>query len=426
MRANQEHGIAARDRRARTSVRGGSSGACAAEESPIKRLKMRRSPRIRAPARRACTPRALATASSLAATLILTLALAPAAAAKVYFTALFGEGGSGIERAGFDGSGLEALEFQPTGFADGLALDVAAGKMYWTESAAGVIWRANLNGSEAQMVLIDAGREPLGIALDLAHEQMYWTDSQGIKRAKLDGTGTELLTKEPARGFIALDLARQQMFWADWPSSTIRSAPMTAAPLVTTIAKGQPCAFGIALDELHGDVYWLELEVREKPRCEKLPSIARAKLDGSALETVVKRSAGVSFEGGLAVDPIAGKLYWTEAEAHDIRAANLDGSGESILLSTGGDFPIGLAVESADPRPVNTAAPMIEGSGAIGSPLSCNAGSWTGIGPISFGYQWALADGTVIEGATTSSFVAPGELAGAAVRCEVTAADAIE
>ena len=108
------------------------------------------------------------------------------------------------------------------------------------------------------MVLIDAGREPLGIALDLAHEQMYWTDSQGIKRAKLDGTGTELLTKEPARGFIALDLARQQMFWADWPSSTIRSAPMTAAPLVTTIAKGQPCAFGIALDELHGDVYWLE------------------------------------------------------------------------------------------------------------------------------------------------------------------------
>ena len=387
---------------------------------------MRPPPRIRAPTPRACTSRVLAAASSLLAAVILPLALAPAAAAQAYFTAFFAEGGTGIERAGFDGGHLQSLAFQPIGFADGIALDVAAGKMYWTETSAGAIWRANLNGSEAQIIVIEAGREPLGIALDLAHKQMYWTDTEGVKRAKLDGTGTELLAKEPALGFIALDVKTQQMFWADWPSSTIRVAPMTASPLVTTVAKGQPCAFGIAVDEAHREIYWLGLEVREKPKCEKNPAIERAKLDGTAVETIVKRPIGAGFEGGLAVDPVARRIYWTEAEAHDIRAANLDGSGESVLFGTGGDFPIGLAVESADARPVNTAAPSIEGNAAVGSPLYCNAGSWTGVGPISFGYQWALAGGAAIEDTTTSTFVAPSELAGAGVRCEVTAADAIE
>ena len=378
---------------------------------------------MRAPRARSAT--VLAAATALAAALFLLLALAPEARAQVYFTAFFEQGGTGIERAGFDGSQLQSLAFQPIGFADGIALDVAAGKMYWTETSAGTIWRANLNGSEAQTILIDAGREPLGIALDVPHEQMYWTDSEGVKRAKLDGTGVELLTKEEARGFIALDLATRQMLWADWPSLTIREAPMTAAPLVTSIIKGQPCPFGIAVDEAHGEVYWLGLEVKEKPKCEKSAAIARAKLDGSGLETIVKRP-GAGFEGGLAVDPVAGRLYWTEAEAHDIRSAKLDGTGENVLFGTGGDFPTGLAVESSDPHPLDTAPPAIEGSAVVGSPMYCNAGSWTGTGPISFSYQWTLANGVALEGATTSTLVASSELAGAEVRCVVTAADSVE
>jgi hypothetical protein len=362
---------------------------------------------------------------SLAASLGALLALAAPARAQVYFTTFFAEGGTGVERAGLDGSGLQSLQFEPIGFADGIALDVAAGKMYWTETSAGAIWRANLNGSEAQTVLIDSGREPLGIALDLAHEQLYFTDLEGVKRARLDGTGVELITKEAARGFIALDLATQQMFWADWPSGTIRTAPMTGTPLVTSNDKGQPCPFGIALDETNGSLYWLGLEVKERPKCEKSAAIVRAKLDGSSPEAIVKRP-GAGFEGGLAVDPVVGRLYWTEAEGHDLRSASLSGGGESVLLGTGGDFPVAIAVESSDPHPLNRTAPLVEGSAAVGAPLYCNPGSWTGIGPISFSYQWAPAGGNPIEGATSSVFVPPSELAGAALRCLVTAADAVE
>src|SRR6478672_4261682 len=149
----------------------------------------------------------LALMVSLLATMI-----APAgASAKVYFSAFLAEGGVGIERSALDGGNLETLQRQPTGFADGIAVDVRDGAMYWTDTDASIIWRANLNGTGAQIVVDDFGWEPLGVALDLVSGKMYWNDRQGIKRANLDGTDEELLTKGAAGGFITLDLIARRM-----------------------------------------------------------------------------------------------------------------------------------------------------------------------------------------------------------------------
>src|SRR5229473_3836668 len=103
----------------------------------------------------------LAVMVSLLATMI-----APAGAcSKVYFTAFLAEGGVGIERSGFEGGGLETLQLQPTGFNDGIAVDVRDGAMYWTDTNASIIWRGNLNGPGAQIVVDDFGWAPLGVAL---------------------------------------------------------------------------------------------------------------------------------------------------------------------------------------------------------------------------------------------------------------------
>ena len=353
------------------------------------------------------------------------MSLAPCSAqAKVYFSA-FLPGGSGIARADFAGSGLETLQFQPSGFADGLALDVPDGKMYWTDTDASVIWSSELDGEGAQVVLDDFGAEPLGIALDLPAGKMYWTDSTGIKRANLDGSQSEVLLKGAARGFIALDPAARRMYWADWPTGTVKSAAMSLEPTVTTLASKQSCPFGVALDGAHGKLYWLELENTEQKKCERHDVIRRANLDGSNAETLVERPAA-GFEGGLAVDSAGGKLYWTEAQARDISAAELDGSDVHTLFSTGEDVPEGLAVETADPHPANVAAPVIEGSAQVGAPVSCNPGAWTGTGPISLFYQWALASGVAIEGASAPTYVPPAEQEGAELVCAVTASDRIE
>jgi hypothetical protein len=295
--------------------------------------------------------------------------------------------------------------------------------MFFTDTNASVIATANLNGTGKQIVLDDFGQEPLGIALDVAGGKMYWTDREGVKRANLDGSGSELLTKEPARGFCALDLSARRIYWADWPSGTIKSAAMTPEPTVTNVVTKQPAPFGVAVDHAGGKLYWLELDLNKKKR--EKDEIRRANLDGSEVQTLVERP-GAGFEGGLALDPVAGKLYWGEAEFHDIGVSNLDGTQSQTLFSTGEAVPVGLAFERGDPHPTNTAAPVIEGIPQVGSGLRCNPGAWSGIGPVTLAYQWATAGVGALEGATGSTYVPAFEDAGSTLLCAVTAADNVE
>jgi hypothetical protein len=345
------------------------------------------------------------------------IALAPTtAAAKVYFTADLAGGGTGVERAGFDGSELETLQFQPTGFEDDLALDVPDGRMYWTDTFASVIASANMNGSDPRIVVDDFGAEPLGIALDVGHGKMYWTDRHGVERANLNGGEQELLTTARARGFIALDLVAQRMYWADRPSGHIKTAAMEANPVVTSIAQHRRAPFGVAVDHSAGKVYWLELSPINK--------IVRANLDGSAMQPLVERH-GAGFDGGFAIDPSAGQLYWSETEARQIGVSDLDGSNAHVLFTTGLDNPEGLAVETSDPHPANTIPPFIEGTAQVGSTLVCQPGVWSATGPVSLSYQWTIAGGTAIEGATASTYVPSAEVAGQTLACVVSASDDI-
>jgi hypothetical protein len=69
--------------------------------------------------------------------------------------------------------------------------------MYWAggiTTISGDIRRANLDGSGPQ-TLVSAGRVLPDVALDLAAGQMYWTDeySGAIRRANLDGSGPQTL-----------------------------------------------------------------------------------------------------------------------------------------------------------------------------------------------------------------------------------------
>ena len=361
--------------------------------------------------------------------LVAALALAPAAAqGKVYFTAFLGEGGTGIDRAAFDGSGLQTLQFQPIGFEDGLALDVASGRMYWTDTDASTLWSSNLNGSEAHLLLIDPSGEPLGIALDLAAGKLYWTDREGIKRASLDGGEVEVLVKGQARGFIVLDPAAGQMYWADLPTGTIRSAAMAVEPVVSELIVKQASPLGVAVDPVHGRLYWMNIDLKGAKKETNL--ISSARLDGSEVQPLIERGGAKeaigAFEGGLAVDPQAGRLYWGEATAQRIATSNLDGSEAQTLFSTSPDTPEALALDAASPHPTATSPPFIEGSAQVGASLQCNPGEWSGTGPISLSYQWQLGGSGALEGATGRWFVAPSEAAGEQLTCVVTARDSVD
>ena len=130
---------------------------------------------------------------------------------------MYSTGRYAIHRADLDGSNIEnfplpnELDYFGQG---GIALDVAGGKMYWTNwyndrdrrNKFSSIRRVDLDGSNIETLVTAPGLDRLGdIALDVAGGKMYFTDRglSTIHRADLDGYNIETLVTGSASG-IAL------------------------------------------------------------------------------------------------------------------------------------------------------------------------------------------------------------------------------
>jgi sugar lactone lactonase YvrE len=159
--------------------------------------------------------------------------------------------GMRVMRANLDGSNIETLVDTSEGdsrpgkdirkWCVGIALDVEAGKVYWTQKGPdnagdGRIFRANLEIPRGQTaanrkdieLLYEGLPEPIDLELDLANRTIYWTDrgdpprGNTVNRAPMDpaqGNGK----KEPEIVFdhlmegigIALDRKNGRMFLTD-------------------------------------------------------------------------------------------------------------------------------------------------------------------------------------------------------------------
>ncbi len=109
------------------------------------------------------------------------------------------------------------------------------------------------------------------------------------------------------------------------------------------------------------------------------------------------------------------------------------GNGNNGTSTTGAGYgniqPIGTGVlyldniaDKADaqvfPFPVNSVAPTVSGSAAVGSTLTATTGTWNGT--FTYTYQWTR-DGSNIGSATSSTYATVGADVGHAVGCKVTA-----
>ena len=79
------------------------------------------------------------------------------------------------------------------------------------------------------------------------------------------------------------------------------------------------------------------------------------------------------------------------------------------------------ATPVAPPAPVNTTAPTLTGTPALGQTLTCSTGTW-GNSPTNFSYTW-LRGGTPIAGQAGSTYVVQAADQGHAIACKVTAAN---
>ena len=267
---------------------------------------------------------------------------------KIYWA---DSGRSKIQRANFDGSGVEDLVTMGLQAPVGLALDPDAGKMYWTDWGMQRIQRANLDGSGVENLVTTGLQSPYGLALDPSGGKMYWTarGTNKIQRANLDGSGVQdLVTGLLGPLGLALDLGGGKMYWIERDTPRIQRANLDGSGVDDLVTTGLERPIGLALDLDAGKMYWTDWGMQR---------IQRANLDGSGVEDLI--TTGLERPIGLALDLGAGKMYWTDTGTDEIQRANLDGSGVEDLVTTGLVGPGGLALDSGDLRYVEGAASIL-------------------------------------------------------------------
>src|ERR1700736_37419 len=109
--------------------------------------------------------------------------------------------GGRILSANPDGSDLKTIIHEGRKLPDGVALDVAAGHIYWTNMGDpnrndGSIMRSDLNGKNMITIVPPGGTfTPKQLQIEKRSGKLYWSDREGMRvmRANLDGSNIETL-----------------------------------------------------------------------------------------------------------------------------------------------------------------------------------------------------------------------------------------
>ena len=247
-----------------------------------------------------------------------------------------------IYRANLDGSDVDVIVPPVDAENPGaLAVDPFEGKLYWASFSffdfTPKIKRSNLDGSDVETFLFLGGKaRPGGLAVAPDDGKLYYTDPSdcvpdcgAVLRVDLDGMNNEFLRNGSLPGAIALAESLDFMWWSsDFDGVIYRS------DLDGTTADGvsSSAARGIAVNPGGGKLYWTDASEN---------TIKRSNLNGSSPEVVV--SAGLVAPDGIALDLAEGKIYWADAGTGKIQRANLNGSSVEDLV-TDLVSPSGLAL----------------------------------------------------------------------------------
>lgn len=341
---------------------------------------------------------------------------------KLYWT---DAGTDRIEVANTDGSMRTVLIWENLDRPRDIVVEPMGGYMYWTDwGASPKIERAGMDASNRQVIISSNLTWPNGLAIDYGSQRLYWADAgmKTIEFAGLDGSKRKVLIGSQLPHPFGLTLYGQRIYWTDWQTKSIQSAdrltgldretlqenlenlmdihvfhrqrPPVPTPCavenggcshlclrspspsgfsctcptgINLLLDGKTCSPGmnsflifarridvrmvsldipyfadvvvpinmtmkntiaIGVDPLEGKVYWSD---------STLHRISRASLDGSQHEDII--TTGLQTTDGLAVDAIGRKVYWTDTGTNRIEVGNLDGSMRKVLVWQNLDSP---------------------------------------------------------------------------------------
>ncbi len=271
-----------------------------------------------------------------------------------------------ILSANTDGSDLKTILNEGRKWPDGLALDVAAGHIYWTnmgdpEKNDGSIMRSDLDDANVITIVPPGGTfTPKQLQLEKRSGKLYWSDREGIRvmRANLDGSEIETLVNTSSgisrpgsdqRKWcvgITVDADRGKFYWTQKGGANAGLGRILRANI--QVPQGQSAAnrsdiellydnlpepIDLDFDPLNRTLYWTDRG--DPPRGN---TVNRASMEPPAGNQEPEVVFTHLKEGiGLALDLKGGRMFITDLGGSVYRA-NLNGSNRRTLLVDQGNL----------------------------------------------------------------------------------------
>ena len=107
--------------------------------------------------------------------------------------------------------------------------------MYWSGWRGDKIRRANLDGSQIEIIVSEVDRVR-DFEVDESEGKLYWASDRGVLRANLDGSQVETLFTENSMG-LALDLGAGKIYWTEWVVyERVRRANLDGSQIETLVS----------------------------------------------------------------------------------------------------------------------------------------------------------------------------------------------
>nr|XP_032823068.1 low-density lipoprotein receptor-related protein 1-like isoform X2 [Petromyzon marinus] len=299
---------------------------------------------------------------------------------KMYWT-----DGDTINVANMDGSSRKVLHPQQRG-PIGLSIDYDEGKLYWISGQTGNIYRCGLDGTMLEAIETMKSKLTKPTALAIMGDELWWADTATEQLgtcSKKDGSKPKVLRNGTAgivylRSYdpdvqkgenqcshqngkcsqLCLPRATNPMptcrctagfnllpdhktcegisaFLLYSVYSGIRGIPLDPSDKTEVLVpiSGTTSGVGIDFHAANDTIYWVDMRVG---------SIFRSNRDQTWKEAII--TGGLGRVQGIAVDWIAGNIYWIDHAFDVIEVARLNGSYRYVVVSEELDKPLAIAV----------------------------------------------------------------------------------
>jgi DNA-binding beta-propeller fold protein YncE len=238
-------------------------------------------------------------------------------------------------------------------------------------SSGGRLFSINPDGS-GKLVIVDGSPIPDGVAVDVEAGHIYWTNmgkppknDGSIERVDLDGKNRTTIV--PSGGTytpkqLHFDVDGRKLYWGDREGMRVMRCDLDGSNIETLVQTGQGdddrrdqtnWCVGVAVDHVAGHLYWTQ----KGPDNAGLGKILRAGIDVPAGESAARRGdIEVVFKDlpepiDLEIEHTTRTLYWTDRgdppHGNTVNRASLDGIGatEPEIVATHLMEGIGIALD---------------------------------------------------------------------------------